>query len=234
MREYPVAGQLHAVYDKHDELPSHIEVKSDWLKAKDGDWVRTDDGSIVQLLKVGKLGESKYYRTCTGTYNHKTGLDSVRKDDIYRLNGKTWFQCIRDRKKITAKEQLFVNYLKAGHIPKHAFKKAYTYATDKTCKMHSLELLKQERIQTAMKEDLKPIFDKLGITEEWLARRLKCAAEESGKDEIRLKAIFKLADIMDMEEKKTQKVTQLTGVFKGFSDGQLVAAKREEITDGRE
>jgi len=49
-----------------------------------------------------------------------------------------------------------------------------------------------------------------------------------------LKALFKLADIMDLEDKNSTKVTQVTGaLFQGFSNKELENVERpKEITDG--
>ena len=42
-----------------------------------------------------------------------------------------------------------------------------------------------------------------------------------------MKALFKLSDIMDLEDKNQTKVTQISGaVFKGFGESALEEAKR--------
>ena len=49
----------------------------------------------------------------------------------------------------------------------------------------------------------------------------------SEKDDTRLKALFKLADIMDMEDKtRTNTTTLSVGAFKGFSDNILDEVQR--------
>ena len=56
---------------------------------------------------------------------------------------------------------------------------------------------------------------------------IKRVAENSEKDETKLKALFKLADILDLEDKTQTKVTQLSGaVFQGFSDNVLEEVQR--------
>ena len=78
-----------------------------------------------------------------------------------------------------------------------------------------------------MKEELKPVLEALGISDTAVLRNINDIANSSQKDETRLKALFKLADILDLEEKNTTSVTQLTGaVFQGFSDEQLQVAER--------
>ena len=59
-------------------------------------------------------------------------------------------------------------------------------------------------------------------------------AEGSDKDETKLKALFKLSDILDLEDKSSVRLTQLTGIqFQGFSDKQLEEVERpKEIENG--
>ena len=52
------------------------------------------------------------------------------------------------------------------------------------------------------------------------------------KADTRLKALFKLADILDLEEKNTTKVQQVTGaVFQGFTDNMIEVAERKELKE---
>ena len=85
-----------------------------------------------------------------------------------------------------------------------------------------------------MKRELKPVLEKLGITQESVLEGIKAVADISEKDDTRLKALFKLSDILDLEDKSSAKVTQLTGIqFQGFSDDQLTDAERpKEIENG--
>ena len=95
------------------------------------------------------------------------------------------------------------------------------------------QLIKTTRIKTAMKEELKPVLEELGIDESTIIGSINTIAMSSEKDETKLKALFKLADIMDLEDKGRTSVTQLTGaVFQGFAEDQLEEVKRpKEITE---
>ena len=97
------------------------------------------------------------------------------------------------------------------------------------------KLTKTTRIITAMKEELKPVLEELDIDENFILKNIKEVILSSDKDDTRLKALFKLADIMDLEDKSRTQVTQLTaGVFKGFSDNALEEAQRpKEISNGK-
>jgi len=80
-----------------------------------------------------------------------------------------------------------------------------------------------------MKEELKPVLEELGIDETTVIGSINNIAMSAEKDETKLKALFKLADIMDLEDKNKTHVTQLTGaVFQGFEKEQLEEVKRPE------
>jgi len=89
------------------------------------------------------------------------------------------------------------------------------------------QLVKTTRIKTAMKEELKPFMEELGIDESYILKNIKSVVDTAPKEDTKLKALFKLADIMDMEDKNKTQVTQLTGaVFQGFSKDKLEEAER--------
>ena len=78
-----------------------------------------------------------------------------------------------------------------------------------------------------MKEELKPILEELGINDSFVLENIKGVIESTEKDDTKLKALFKLSDILDLEDKTQTKVTQLTGaVFKGFSPDLLEEIER--------
>ena len=71
MRTYKVNGIFHNVYEGK-ESPPPKKVISDWRNGKIGEWVKSDDGCIVQILRKGKMlrknSEAHYVGTCTGTF----------------------------------------------------------------------------------------------------------------------------------------------------------------------
>ena len=71
------------------------------------------------------------------------------------------------------------------------------------------------------------ILKELNINDKSVLKGIKEVAEGDEKAETRLKALFKLADILDLEDKTQTKVTQLSGaVFQGFSDNILGEIQR--------
>ena len=232
MRHYTVNRVSHTVYDDADELPDDITPVADWKNAEEGDWVIADDDCYVQILKKGSMSRRKgkirkvtYFRTCTGTYVTSSSMDTSRRENIYTISGvksKT-----ETRKTMNKSETLFVYYLISGMTPVEAYIKAFPTNDPHYANFRSAELIKCTRIRRAMKKELEPVLEKLGINQESVLEGIKQVADCSEKDDTKLKALFKLSDILDLEDKTSTKVTQLTGVqFSGFSDQQLEDVQR--------
>ena len=59
------------------------------------------------------------------------------------------------------------------------------------------------------------------------------ASKHSEKEDVRLRALFKLADILDLEDKNQTKITQVSGaLFQGFTPEQLENAERPQLVEG--
>ena len=86
-----------------------------------------------------------------------------------------------------------------------------------------------------MKEELKPFLEKLELDEFYVLSNIKEVIDSTGKEDTKLKALFKLADIMDMEDKNRTQVTSVTGaLFQGFTPEKLEEAERpKEIESGK-
>ena len=234
MKYYKVNGIEHKIFEKGDPLPGYIGNIVDWRDGRVGDWVKADDGCVIQVLRRGvmharrgKNTKREYVGTCTGTFpvTKNAKMDTIRRLNIYSFSGnKKSDDILIDRTDLTDREELFVLNLAHG-VP---LDEAYTRAFPTNNKRYALEkaqkLVKTERIKTAMKEELKPIMKALGINETSVLRNINTIATSAEKDETKLKALFKLADIMDLEDKNKTSVTQVTGVqFKGFLDDDFKA-----------
>jgi len=237
MRMYKVNRRNHQVYEPNDPLPKNLKLVEDWRDGHIGDWVLANDDCVIQVLRRGRMLRSKgknkvreYIGTCTGTFpiGPNVKMDTSRRVNIYSFGGdKNPEDVLIDRKHLTKAEQIFVLYVTQGMRPEEAYIKAYPtnnirYATEK-----SGSLIKTERIRTAMKEELKPVMKELGVDETYVLKGIKSEAETADKADTRLKALFKLSDIMDLEDKNQTKVTQISGaVFKGFGEAQLEEVER--------
>ena len=236
MRTYKVSNQFHKVFDDKEELPSGVGVVPDWRQANIGDWVEADDGCYIQILRRGKMtatwGKNRirhYIGTCTGTFlcTPKTKMDTSKRENVWSLSVKNTEKLIFDRKTLTKKEVIFVQFIARGVSLQDAYLKAFDTNNPRYALEQSAKLMKTERVQKAMKEELKPVLKELNIDDKSVLEGIKRVAENSEKDETKLKALFKLADILDLEDKTQTKVTQLSGaVFQGFADNVLEEIQR--------
>jgi|TARA_X000001382_G_scaffold114026_2_gene92107 hypothetical protein len=237
MRVYKVNRIEHTVFDDISEVPSSIEIASNWRSANIGDWVKADDKCYIQILRKGKMivpkGRNKvreYVGTCTGTFpvTSKAKMDTSRRLNIYSFGGsKSSADVLLDRTVLSKHEHLFVGYIVSGLSMQEAYIKAFPTNSPGYAKQKSAQLVKTKRIMTAMKEELKPVLEGLGIDETSILKNINTIAMSSEKDETRLKALFKLSDIMDLEDKNKTTVTQVSGaLFQGFADKHLIDAER--------
>ena len=240
MREYKVNGQLHVVYDEIDEVPSGLSVLQDWHEAAIGDWIIADDGCVIQILRKGSmLTRNKvtgYVGTCTGSFpmNASAQMDTSRRENIYSFSGRNPREALLDRTKNSKHETLFVQYLVSGMSLQDAYLRAFPTNQPGYAREAAAELMKLERISTQVKEELKPVLEKLGINNEEVLKDIQTVSKSAEKEDVRLRALFKLADILDLEDKTSTKVTQVTGaLFQGFQPEALEAVERpKEIEDG--
>jgi len=241
MRHYKVNRLYHVVYESLDEVPAEVRerIKDERSDASIGDWIETDDGCYMEVLRSGEMTKAKgknrkvpYIGTCTGTFLSSSKIDSSRRENIYTLSGSA--PKTMTRKNLNKYERLFVQYLSSGLKPVEAYIKAFPTNNPGYANFKSAELTKTSRIRKAMKKELEPVLEKLGITQEYVLEGIKSTVEIAEKEDTKLKALFKLSDILDLEDKSSAKVTQLTGIqFQGFSDEQLESAERpKEITNG--
>ena len=237
MRYYKVNKIEHTVFDSMEEVPSEINYLEDWRDGHLGDWVKTSDGCIIQILREGTMMKSKgmvrtirYIGTCTGTFivSDKAKIDASRRINIYSLGGNIdRDQRLEERENLSSRESLFVQYLASGMDARKAYLQAFPTNDPHYAGLRAGQLVKTTRVRTAMKDELKPVMEELGIDETSIIGNINAIALSSEKDETRLKALFKLSDIMDLEDKNRTQVTSLTGaIFQGFESEQITDAKR--------
>ena len=228
---------MHRVYEQEDVLPKSLKVVTNWRSGQIGDWVIADDECVIEVLRRGQMLRSKgknkvreYIGTCTGTFpiGPNVKMDTSKRVNIYSFSGsKQAEDILLDRTSLSKTEQVFVLYLSLGMKPEDAYLKAYPTKNIRYAKEKSGSLIKTKRVMTAMKEELKPLFKELGMDETYILKGIKNEAETADKPDTRLKALFKLSDIMDLEDKNQTTVTQISGaVFKGFEENVLEEIKR--------
>ena len=234
------------MFESEDELPSDVNPLKDWRKGDIFDWVLADDGCYIQVLRKGTMTKPKgkvrkvaYIGTCTGTFivSPKTKMDTSRRVNIYSIGGDVERnQRLDDREHLSTREELFVSHLASGMDLRGAYLKAFPTNNPHYAGMRAGQLFKTSRVRSKMKEELKPYMEALGLDENYVLSNIKEVIDSCDKEDTKLKALFKLADIMDMEDKNTTKVTTVAGaLFQGFTPEKLEEVERpKEITGGSE
>jgi hypothetical protein len=244
MRSYKVNKIVHKVYEDEFELPPGLSVISNWRDGQVGDWILTDDQCFIQVLRRGKMLRAKgkkkireYIGTCTGTFpiGPNVYMDTSRRTNIYSFSGeKAPDDILLDRTKLSTLEHLFVTYTISGLSPGEAYLRAFPTKNARYAMEKGAKLVKTERVKQAMKEELKPVLDKLGIDDEDVLKDIQFVSKNAEKEDVRLRALFKLSDILDLEDKTQTKITEVVGgVFKGFSQDVLEEAKAPELSEGK-
>ena len=244
MRHYIVNKINHTVFESSEEVPNNIKVISDWRECHIGDWVKADDGCVIQILRKGTMVKAKgrvrtveYVGTCTGTFiiSEKTKMDTSKRVNIYSISGNVERpEQLDSRENLSSREELFVQYMAKGIDARQAYLQAFPTNNPHYANIQAGKLIKTQRVRSAMKEELKPVLDELGISEDFVLRGIKSEAEMADKADTRLKALINLSDILDLEDKASAKVQQITGVqFQGFTDEMLEPVeKKKEIESG--
>ena len=177
--------------------------------------------------------EVTYVGTCTGTFicTTATKMDTQKRYNIYSFGGwSTPEEIVENRKTLTSNEQLFVTYVSQGIKPLDAYMRAFPTNNPSYAKVKAYSLFKTKRVRSAMKEEIKPTLDELGIDDRMVLSGIKDEATTAEKADTRLKALFKLSDILDLEDKTTTKIQQISGaVFQGFTDEMLEPVEKKEL-----
>ena len=230
MRTYTIKGKKHRVYDLESELPAGIVINPDWKNARNGDWVRADDSAIIQVLNRKKIGAATAVSTCIGTYSITGKMDTAERASRHTLNGKHDCISIMNRKNPTQREILFAKRIAFGEKPVEAYLAVYDAKSRNYASKRAALLLKTQRIQRLMTEDMKDVMGELHVNLKYLLERAKdeCDNGKNGSD--RLRALQMLWDAFGVVPER-QKVTEVTGIFKGFEPEQIEEAKRPALPE---
>jgi len=154
-------------------------------------------------------------------------MDTSKRENVWSLSGKNTENLIFDRKTLTKREVVFVQFVAKGLSLQESYLRSFDTDNRRYALEQSAKLIKTERVRTSLKEELKPVLKELKIDDKSVLKGIKEVAESNEKAETRLKALFKLSDILDLEDKTQTKVTQLSGaVFQGFGGNILEEVQR--------
>lgn len=196
-----------------------------WKVGQEGDWVLTDDEHVCQILKRAKYGRTEIVRTICGTFDVNADVSMVAEipENIYSFSKSNCYKNFKDRKDVTSRELLFARYIAKGDNVVTAYLNAYKTENPEYANKRSQSLLKTERIQSMINEEVRKILDEEGVTPNYIIRTFKLVSDLSERDTDKLRALESLAKMSGLfeQEKQTEQLT----VFAGFTDKQLEAIK---------
>jgi len=224
VRTKTISRNQEVLYENVDEFRNFYPEKkllSDWRKANEGEWVVTDDLQVCKILRRSTMKTAHgnamgYVRTILGTYTTNPNVDmgGVPPKNIYSFS--------------TNNEFLFAKYVAKGMNPTDAYLRVFPTNKYQYAKETARGLLKTERIQKLVTEEIEVILSDIGASKHYLLEMTKNVIDNlDGKDGDKLRAIELLMKIAGMfpNEKKTESLT----VFQGFSEEQLKRISTDNI-----
>ena len=236
-----VSSNIECLYDNIEEfrtLNPDSEVQDSWKTADEGSWVITDDNQVCKILRkldFKRRNSNKtieYIRTLLGTVaiTPNATLKGKPVRNIYSFSKNKWADAVRrDRKEPTKGEIIFAKYVSNGLPPEEAYMKAFRTNNKQYAKNISSKLIKSERIQKLVTEEMREILEKVGVEPEYLLQKSKDIIDkDKARDSDKLRAIetlMKVAGMFPAGDKKTESLT----VVQGFSQEQLDQLKNSEV-----
>ena len=234
-----IKGTNHYIYDNIDEFnvhQSHLPVRHNWRQGEENEWVFTDDGFVCQILRrmdiSSRSGEEvPCIRTLCGTFicndtkKEMLGENGIA-ENIYTFSGNNKYKEQYNSRKRNPRELLFARYFASGMNAVEAYKLAFPEAkSNQYIKERTDGLLKTEKIQKMVKQEILTILEDNNATPEYIIERYKTIADMAENDTHKLKALdslAKMSGLFDNEEKKSEQVT----IWAGFSPEQLEEVKK--------
>jgi hypothetical protein len=233
-----IKNTKHYLYDDRAEFAvsfPDVPIRHNWRHGEQGEWVFTDDGFVCQILKIRHIAKRDgkqvpCVRTVCGTFlprdmkKEMLGEDGIA-ENIYTFSGNNASQKKFNERGRNTKELMFARYVASGVDSIDAYKAAYPDATSsRYIKDRSEQLLKTETIQKMVKQEIREILEKEGVSNEWIIERFKTIADMAENDTHKLKSLdslAKIAGLFDTDEKKSERLE----IWAGFSPEQLEGVK---------
>jgi|TARA_R110002051_G_scaffold88750_2_gene156458 hypothetical protein len=236
-----IKGKNHYLYSTIEEFKTqhpNLEpgcIQKKWRFGNTGDWVLTDDDYVVQVLKAGYIkrpnGQKvKYIRTVCGSFlvKGKKEMCGLVAENIYTFSGTNEYKRFLSKNDTTSKEILFAQYVAKGVSPVDAYLKIYGTKNEKYAQQQSGRLLKTERMQKMIREEIQLVLNEESVSLNYIVRRFKQVADGGKRDGDVLRSLESLAKISGLYEQEQSNHQELT-VWGGFSAEQLAGVKNEQV-----
>lgn len=242
------------MFDSIDEFNVHFDnektkrpnIQFNWRKSKEGEWVLSDDGKIIQVLKKGNIKHPQdrknykycehYIRTVVGTF---LCLPKIFMDaDFTKHKNRYTFsktlkhpnQRVYKRSSATKKEKIFATNVAVGMGAVKSYMDAFSEGDSYKAEKKAAILLRQERVMKEVEKSVVDVAKSIGLDHEFVLEKLKCLVENSPEDNIVLNAVKEIGKAIGTMGGATikQRETGIVGLFSGFQPDQLETAKRPD------
>lgn len=204
----------HTFYEPAEAENIGLIVVDDWRESEEGDWILSDDGWVVQVLKTGRLRRgTKWVRTPHGTYLVTGELTTAERASRFTFTGRKPGNEFRMSKRIKAWAASVV----MGQDALRAYLNIFQSKNTEWAERRVVFLLKQPEVVDFMKHELKPILEKLGIDQELVIQGYLDLFREGDSDNVRLKSLNELALLTGVKEEKSGLPGEGTG-FLSFGE----------------
>ena len=205
-----------------------------WRLGNKGDWVLSDVEMVVEILGKGTIDsksgkQQEYIRTVCGSYMTagKKKMYGHIAESIYTFSGIDGHKNFLERKDLNPREIMFARYVALGEDSVDSYLKSFKTEDRKYASSRSGQLLRTERVQKMVKEELKQILEEEGVSANWIVEKFKQVADLADRDTDVLRSLESLAKMSGMFDTGAEK-QQLT-VWGGFSPEQLDSVKDEQL-----
>ena len=206
MKYRKIKGKAHHVFDTEFEFNSFFDnpppIVAKWREAQQGDWVWSDDGRIVQILKRYK----NLVLTIVGTFpirgSRLMDTDFSKHENRYTINGVSYYRKNLPNKRLSKLQRRWIiDFLKTGelhesYIRTHPKVKSMQYVESKVA-----YLLTQDYVMDEIRKSVMKSADESGVSFKWVFERLKELAEKADNEHVKLNATQACGKYLDMEPK---------------------------------
>jgi hypothetical protein len=188
----------HVTYSREEADAIGLIVIEDWRDGMPGQWVQTEDGYVVEILKSGLLRKgTKWVRTVHGTFLTTTGhMTTEKRQDRFTFTGRKAHKEFKMSTRIKAWASMVV----LGHDPVQTYLSVFSTESKSWAEQRVVFLLKNPEVMEFMRSELKPILAELGITQKSVIKGYLDIFTEGDSDNVRLKALNELAIMVGVKE----------------------------------
>lgn len=218
-----------------EEPPKPLE---NWRDARQGDWVWTDDGAIIRVIRVSKMGNDKVILTIAGMFNasrRSTKMDSdPTKHPVWKTfstkNPERRGYVVKKRDGFSVQDARFFKYILVNKMSiDEAYRKAYKASTydSRDITRRLVKRLGDSVIMKVLTEDIRRACYDLGIDPAYILSKVKDLVEKSNSDAVKLGALKELMDIIGMKSEANEFVGGRVAIQSPIDDAEIAEIEAE-------